>query len=208
MDSRVRIGGMALIVGLGLLTSAGGWSRPQPEEPGAPASGEPAEVEDAPGEAHAGLAALAGEWTSLSTFRMPDGSGDAEGADAEQGQPGAVRVESIMDGRFIAIHESGQMMGEPFESMKLFGFNNAAGLYESTWIYTGSTAMMRMRGTTEDGGRIITFQAQYATGPDAGERFLVTMSVRGSDEFVVTLVALLPDGSAGPALETVYTRHG
>lgn len=200
MQRRTRTAGLGLSVGVVALGGLSGTTLLQPEESGAQV--EAVEAPDMPGEHHLGLAGLAGEWSSVSAMSMPD----AEGGEQAPGDAGTVTIESILDGRFISIRESGMMMGEPFESLKVFGFNNAAGFYESTWLYTGSTAMMRMRGAADEGGHVITFQAQYATAPEENQRFLVTLSVHNRDEFVVTLVALLPDGSAGPSLETTYSR--
>lgn len=206
MERRVwMIGSVAGLVAAGVLAGVGGMSR-QPEGSGSGAAGELVEAPDGAGAAHAALAELVGEWESVSVFSMPGAEGPGAEGEAE-GERGTARIETILGGVFIAIHESGTMMGEAFESMKVFGFNNAAGIYESTWMYTGSTAMLRMRGTSEDGGVITVYQAQYATTSEENQRFLVTMSLRGPDRFVVGLAALMPDGSAGPALETTYTRR-
>lgn len=178
------------------------WTLAQPDA----ASTTPAtQVEaDAAGAEHARLVALVGSWTSSTTLEVPDEAAPVQAvADAA-----SVRIEAMLDGRFVCLHETGSMLGEAFTGMKIFGYNNAAGLYEATWLYTGSTATMRMRGTPDEHNpSILSFQAQYATGPDEHQRFLVTMNLRGSDEFRITLTALLPDGSAGPSLYSVYTRQ-
>lgn len=200
-----------VVVGAAISTiGLSAWTIAQPDAPAGSASAvaEPGEL---PGSQHAMLSGLVGDWTSATTLTMPTGDG-ADGAEAVPADDGTsratVRIESTMEGRFIALHETGTMLGEAFTAMKVFGFNNAAGVYEATWLYTGSTATMRMRGTPDDHNpRILAFQAQYATGPEESQRFLVTMTLRSDDEFWVTLTALLPDGSAGPALHTVYVRE-
>jgi hypothetical protein len=198
------VAALALVAGAALLS--------QPETP--PATAPAAEAADDPGDQHAMLTALAGEWRTRSTLRM---DGVPPPPDGDTGQ---ARVEPILDGRFIAIHETGDMLGQQQSSLKIFGYNNAAALYEATWIYTGSTAMMRARGQGSADTGVLTFQAQYATAPDQSEKFIITLSVPawggqgvadpGAAEppqrFTIALVALLPDGAAGPALETVYTR--
>ena len=209
MELRVLLcsGGLltALVLGpsLGVLVGAGP-GRAQPETPGETAT---AEVEaeagalsDGPGPQHLALADLAGEWAWTSVFRM-----DVESPGSEP-DSGTARVEAVLGDRFIQIHERGGILGEAFEAVKTFGYNNAAAVYEGSWLYTGSTAMMRLRGSSEDGGRITVFQAQYATGPEEVQRFLVTLTIAGPDRFTLTLVALLEDGTAGPRIETEYTR--
>ncbi|MCA9287190.1 MAG: DUF1579 family protein [Phycisphaerales bacterium] len=154
-----------------------------------------------PGAAHAELTRLVGDWSWTSVLRM---SPDSPGSEPEGG---SASVEAILDGRFIAIREIGLMLGESIESLKILGHNNAAGVYEGTWLYTGSTATMRLRGQSEDNNRLIVCQAQYATGPEQQQRFLVTISIRSNDEFSTSLVALLPDGSSGPTIDTTYRRQ-
>lgn len=192
------VGMLALV---GVASALLGFGARQPEESGVTVQAEAVAPSDQPGPPHLALAALEGQWTWSSVFRMDEQS------DGAAPDTGAARVESVLGGRFIQIHERGQMLGEAFEAVKTFGYNNAAAVYEGSWLYTGSTAMMRLRGTSEDDGRITVFQAQFATGPEEVQRFLVTLSIAGPDRFDLTLVALMPDGSAGPRIETTYTRE-
>ncbi len=189
--------------------SAGAMLRPQPTASPATAP-EPSGQEDAadlPGAQHAALATLAGDWNTSTTLTV-------DGAEAGPAETGTARIESILDLRFIAIHESGNMLGQPMAALKLVGFNNASGLFEATWVYTGSTATMRARGVRDPDTGVITFQAQYASGPDENERFIITLATAQPEadagaqphRFTISLVALMSDGAAGPTLTTVYTR--
>lgn len=157
---------------------------------------------DDPGPRHERLVGLAGSWTTSSTVRMGGAAGEPQGPAEE----GTARVEAIMGGRFIALHESGVMMGEATETLKIFGYNSSAEVYEASWIYDGSTAIMRLRGTSDNEGRVVSFQGQYAVDTQTSQRFIITMAMLGDDRFMISLAALLPDGTTGPTLETMYTR--
>ena len=177
-------------------------AQPQPAE-----AAPPPDSDESPRDEHARLADLCGAWSTAATLSI-------DGAPAGPAEAGIADIAPMMGGRFIAIRESGQLMGEAFEALKILGFNNAAGLYEATWVYTGSTAMMRARGIMDPQSGVLTFQAQYASGPDASTRFIITLLGRSQDappeqpvdRFTITLAALMPDGTAGPVLETTYTR--
>src|SRR5690349_3344785 len=87
---------------------------PQPAKP-APQGDKPAAppmMNAAPGPEHAQLAKLAGEWTSASTFRLTP---DAE----PQTSAGTARFTTVLGGRFISEEDSGDMMGQPFSSLKV-----------------------------------------------------------------------------------------
>lgn len=214
--TRMRLVSGSLVLAAGSLIGAG-LSRieqpregsPRPASQPAPTIAQPAPTVEAdavesielPGVAHAELTRLVGDWSWTSVFRM---SPDSPGSEPEGG---SATVEAILDGRFIAIREIGLMLGESIESLKILGHNNAAGVYEGTWLYTGSTATMRLRGQSQDNATLIVCQAQYATGPEQQQRFLVTIHIRSSDEFSTSLVALLPDGSSGPTIDTTYRRE-
>ena len=163
---------------------------------------------DPPGEAHMMLARLAGDWTTSAVVQIA-------GEEAGPAETGTAHVESILDRCFITINETGTLMGEPFSALKVFGYNNAAQLFEATWVYTGSTATMRARGIIEPDSGVLTFQAQYASGPESSERFIITLwsphpeaeaPSAPPEQFTLALISLTAEGTAGATLETTYTR--
>jgi hypothetical protein len=151
-----------------------------------------------PGPIHKEMAKRAGEYTAVSKFSIPNGP--------TQETKGTAKITSILGGRFLQEEFSGTMLGQPFTSIHLNGYNNATKQYEATWIYTGSTAMMTMTGASSDGGKTIKFTATYVNEKGGKETLDITHRQIDEDHFVVEIVGRSPDGSKGATMETIYTR--
>jgi hypothetical protein len=153
-----------------------------------------------PGPIHARLAKLAGEYTTENTFRVnPD--------DKPVKTAGTATITSVLGGRFLREEGSGTFMGRPNATLKLYGYNDAAGHYESTWVYTGSTGMMALVGTSPDDGKTIEWTGTYDQGKGDKATLYVITRFLDEDHFVVELHAKKPgSGEKGPVLETTYTR--
>jgi hypothetical protein len=152
-----------------------------------------------PGPVHEALTKRAGTYTTVATFRMkPDEAG--------METHGKAKLTSILGGRFLQEEVTGSLFGQPTVSMHLTGFNDDAKQYEGMWIYTGSTAMMRLVGKSSDDGKTIEWSATFEQGK--GEKMTMNVITRFEDDdhFTTTLIAKNPDGSQGPTLETKYTR--
>jgi hypothetical protein len=147
---------------------------------------------DGPGAEHKALAKMAGDYTTKSVMDM---------GGQKQESVGTAKIASHMDGRFIAEEGKGEMMGMPYSSHKMYGFNNAAKKYEGVWMYTGSTGMMTMTGTSSDGGRSILFTAAVDQG---GQKQNFTITVKRMDDDHFTVEMKMPEG--GPSMVTTYSR--
>jgi hypothetical protein len=148
---------------------------------------------------HGELVKLAGEYTTASKLFIADGEDAIE-------SEGTAKVTAIMDGRFIAIDETGETLGSAFRSQKIWGFNGAAGKYESVWLYTGSTAMTRLSGKAAEGGKTVKLEGSFEDG-DGETRYAVEFSWAEGKGFKVVQTALNADGTSGVRVETVYTRR-
>ena len=183
-------------------------AKPAPGAATKPAGGPPGETTPEmqaamqamlPGPAHEKLAKLAGDWTSKSTLSFP-------GAQAEATE-GTSKIMVVMDGRFIQQEDTGTMMGTPFKSAHLMGYNNGSKKYEAVWTYTLGTSMLMMTGTSDDDGRTIKCSAAFENEIGATEKLNVTYNFADADHFTVILDGgKMPDGSPGPVMEMVYTR--
>jgi hypothetical protein len=154
---------------------------------------------DNPGPEHEALAKLAGEYTTMMRFRPT-------AAQPAQESKGTAKFTSVLDGRFILEESTGEQFGKQFKARKIYGYNNAAKRYESAWVYTASTAIMTLHGSSPDGGKTIRLNATVAQANDAQMNLIVTLKRINDDSFTVELDLKTPDGTAGPALETTYTR--
>jgi hypothetical protein len=151
-----------------------------------------------PGPVHQDLAKLVGDYTTKTSFRPAP---DAEPVVST----GTAHLTMILDGRFLAEDNTGEMMGRPVNGKRLLGYNNAAKSYEGVWMYTMATGMMRLKGTSNDNGKHIDFVATVDDGK-AAQTFNISMKQIDDDHFNITLKSQSPEGGAGPSLTTEYTR--
>jgi hypothetical protein len=152
-----------------------------------------------PGPVHQHLASLVGEYTTVSTFHFKPGDPGRE-------TKGSCKLTSILGGRFLMEDNSGSLLGQPTTSMHLSGYNEGSQQYEGTWIYTGSTSMMSLRGTSKDDGKTIEWTGTFTEAPGNEKTLYVTQHFIDADHFTSELYTKNPDGSKGPTLKTSYTR--
>lgn len=90
-----------------------------------------------PGEEHAKLAEMAGDWT-------------CKVEDFSSGQPmtseGTCKFSMIMDGRYLMQEFSAQMMGMKFNGMGLTGYSNITKKFQQIWIDSMGTAIYFAQG--------------------------------------------------------------
>jgi hypothetical protein len=153
-----------------------------------------------PGPPHEALRQLSGTWTAKAEPKV----GDAPVEESEA----TAKISMMLDGRFMREEYKGVMMGMPFTSYKLLGYNNGSNKYEGVWTYTLGTNMMTLSGTSEDGGSTITCDSTFDNEMGVGETVTITYKIVDPDHFTVTMGgAEMPDGSAGSEMEIVYTRQ-
>jgi hypothetical protein len=152
-----------------------------------------------PGAEHARLARLAGDWSVTTTFRF----GDAP----PQEFRGKARAAAILGGRFVQFTETAVEFGKEVERQKTFGFNTAARRYESTWIYTGATAVMNLTGSSSDGGKTIAGDATFAGDGARAEAFTWNLVELDADTLSSTLVAAAGEGKPKATFTAVYKRQ-
>jgi Protein of unknown function (DUF1579) len=152
-----------------------------------------------PGPVHQQLAKLAGEYTTVSKFQINPS------ATAQESQ-GTSKITSILGGRFLMQDNRGQLLGQAAAGLHLIGYNNGAKQYEGTWVYTGSTSIMQLTGTSEDRGKTIELTGTYEMEKGRKTTLTVIMRFIDEDHFTEDLIAKTPDGKKGPTLETSYTR--
>ncbi len=175
----------------------------QPQAPGKPApSGHPAQA--SPHESNAEtpqqfLAKRAGEYTRVVRFVGQPGG---------QSEPstGTSTMSVVLGGRFLQEEYHDVVFGRPVAGMRLFGFDDATGEYEAAWTYTMSTAILMLKGTSKDGGKVVDYSGESAAGD--GKTFALHVRVRqvDDDHIVMTLSMTGPDGKFNTFQETTYTR--
>lgn len=145
------------------------------------------------------LAKRAGEYTRVVRFVGQPGS---------QGQPstGTSKMSAILGGRFLLEEYNDVVFGRPVSGMRLFGYNDATHEYEAAWTYTMSTAILMVKGTSNDGGKVVDYSGESAAGD--GRSFTLHVRVRqvDNDQIVMTLSMTGADGKPNTFQETTYIR--
>lgn len=180
-----------------------------PEKGAAPAAA-PADMEMSPemiaamtpGEMHAKLGPMAGNWTFK--IKMWMGGPDAPPMEAE----GTAAFKWVMDGRYmhLDIKSPSGPMG-PFEGMGVLGYDNVKQRYHSTWFDSGNTGAMTMSGKWDEAGKKIVWQGKnydIFEGREVETRAEMGMT----DANTIHEVAYVKgaDGKEMKTMELTYTR--
>lgn len=183
----------AIVLATGVFFAGRAFGQDHPGAQAAPAARHMA-PSSAPGEPQAFLTKRAGEYTRVIKF---------------VGQPdewhGTSKISVILGGRFILEENRDVVFGRSVEGMRIFGYDNATKEYEMISMYTMSTGITKLTGTSDDGGKTV----EYSSAPDdAKGRPPLRALVRqvDADHFVVTLSTAGPDGKQAPFQETSYER--
>jgi hypothetical protein len=153
-----------------------------------------------PGAPHQRLVKLAGRYTTRSKFRPQPNVPVTESR-------GTAKLTSILDGRFLSEENTGTNMGQAVAGQRLFGYNNATQLYESAWVYTLSTAILTMTGTSADEGKTIEWSGIF-DDPGRGKQAIRAVTrLIDDDHFVVEMYGFGEDRAEFVMLETTYTRR-
>ena len=152
-----------------------------------------------PGPEQSFLAKRAGEYTRTVKFiAQPNADANAS--------TGTAKISVTLDGRFIVEENTDTVFGRPVSGMRIYGFNNITKQYEAVWMYTMSTAMLFLTGTSADGGKTIDLTG--VSQNHRGDKIPIHATIRQADDdqFVVTLMSTGADGKEAAFQETTYTR--
>jgi hypothetical protein len=189
------------VVGVALLIP--GYALAQNKTENHPDNGAPAvpTVADSakPGAAQASLAKLAGQYNRVIQFVGQTGAAAAPSS-------GTAKITVVLGGRFILEESSDTVFGRPVEGLRLYGYNNVTKQYEMARMYTMSTGITMMKGTSSDGGKTIDFRGDTDTAGMAKMPLHAHFHQVDDDQFVVTLSTSGADGKESAFQETTYTR--
>jgi hypothetical protein len=152
-----------------------------------------------PGPEQSFLAKRAGEYTRTVKFvAQPNADANAS--------TGTAKISVTLDGRFIVEENTDTVFGRPVSGMRIYGFNNITKEYEAVWMYTMSTAMLFLTGTSVDGGKTIDLTG--VSQNHRGDKIPIHATIRqiDDDQFVVTLMSTGADGKEAAFQETAYNR--
>lgn len=154
-----------------------------------------------PGEQHAHLADMAGDWDlTVKMWEEPGGEPTVSEAQATS--------ELIMGGRYLRERVKGDMMGMPFVGEGLTGYDNVTGEYWSTWVDNMSTGLMTARGNFDDDAGGLVMKGQYPDPMTGKMQSSKTVSRKVSDdEWVMEMWGEGPGGEMMKMMEITYQRQ-
>jgi Protein of unknown function (DUF1579) len=118
---------------------------------------------------------------------------------------GTSEITVLLGGRFIMEHNRDTVMGRPVEGMRIYGYNNVTKQYEAVTMYTMSTAITKLSGTSNDGGKTVDYSGE-SDEPRGKVPLHARVTQIDDDHFVLSLSTTGPDGKEMTFQETTYTR--
>lgn len=154
-----------------------------------------------PGEAHAELAKMAGEYDVACKYRM---SPDAEWSDATASS----RVSMVLGGRYMVERFEGTFEGMPFNGLLFLGYDNTRKEYVSVWMDSMSTRPMVSSGSKDANGVTTMIGKVYdPISPDGRVAKHVTIPM-GDGRMKFQMYDTIPPVGEVMVMEMVYTRKG
>ena len=115
----------------------------------------------------------------------------------------------IMGGRFVQQMTTGTAMGQPFEGMGFFGYDNMKGEYTNLWLDNMSTGIMKSSSKYDAGTKSFSEEGSFPC-PMTGEtdrKFRGSMKVIDNDHLLYEMYSNDPaSGKEFKSMEISYAR--
>lgn len=153
-----------------------------------------------PGDPHALLASLAGDWTFTSRMWM-------DPAAPPQESTGTATYTMLMGGRYLQGVYKGDMAGMAFEGVGVTAYDNTIGQYQSVWMDNLSTMLMFMTGSYDAASRTFTMHTEMAdiVNPSIKVKVRELLTIVDRDTHRMEMFETR-DGKERKSLELTYTR--
>ncbi len=154
-----------------------------------------------PGQHHAYLSPMAGDWNYTIRWRMAPEAPWTEST-------GAATNKMIMGGRFMVQDVRGETMGMPFHGMATIGYDNIKQEYVNTWMDNMGTMIILSYGSCDDSGKVFTFRGKM-DDPMSGKKdvpYKTVTTVLNDDKHTFEWSNPHTDGKMFKMMEIIYTR--
>ena len=150
------------------------------------------------GPEHERLAQGVGKWKA--TVRMWQGPGEPQVSEATSER------KTILDGRVVADHFEGNMMGMPFVGHGMTGYDNVKKMYWSTWNDSMSTGIMTMWGKWDEAQNGLVMEGDVSD-PMTGGTIKVKMVSRYPEAGKEIFEMWEPRGPGGEMIRTMEITY-
>ncbi len=149
---------------------------------------------------HEALAKLVGHFDRVIKFVGQTGA-------AAKPSSGTSTFSPVLGGRFILENSKDVVFGRPVEGLRIYGYNDATKQYEMARMYTMSTGITMMNGTSSDGGKTIEYAGETYSAGMGDMPLYARLHWDSENQFTVTMSTTGKDGKQVPFQETIYTRE-
>jgi hypothetical protein len=175
-------------------------TKPKPAAADMAAMMEKAKKFTEPSKHHKLMEKFLGKWNTETRIFM--------GTQATPAEKGTAESSWLMDGRWLKSESKGTMMGAPFTSVSILGYDNFKQSYVNTTVTTADTAMVRVEGDLDPGGKALLMYGtldEYLTGEH--DKMVKTVFRFLSADKIVMEIHDLPIGEQNTkVVEVIYTR--
>jgi hypothetical protein len=151
-----------------------------------------------PGEPHRQLAATVGTWKAHVRTWMGGQESTSEGT---------AKREMVLDGRVLTETFQGNMMGMPFVGHGMTGYDNARGMYGSTWNASMSTGVRVSWGKWDDEAKGLVFHGEMSNPMSPGETTKIKMISRTQADGSELFEMWEPNGPNGELVRSMEIRY-
>jgi len=152
-----------------------------------------------PGEKHELLQKMVGKYDIQAKWYEPTDSGEMKVTE----EPGTATFESVLGGRFVVQTFKSKHMGQPFEGIGAYGYDNAQKKFVGIWMDNFNTGIMHTEGKLDKKTGYIHETGKVVT--PVGEMVFKMVTKPTADGFVFELASETGDKQT-PIGTLTYTR--
>lgn len=150
---------------------------------------------------HKQLQYFVGSWSSKAMMVMDPNAPPQE-------SKGEATIESLYEGRYLVMKQTGDMGGQAFQGTGLWGFDNLRGKYFTTWIDSMSTGFWLSYGTYDAAKKTYTYHGEMPDPMQPAKSIKVRQVVRVVDDnhYVFEWNETRNGGKETKSMQIDYTR--
>lgn len=154
-----------------------------------------------PGEGHKYLEQLVGKWDIVMRAWMEPGKPPME-------SKGTCDAKWMLEGRFVSVEMASQIMGMPYKSMNLIGFDNYKKRYVFSYVDNMSTGIYTAEGKLDLSKQVLTsFGKMDDVALDEHDKTVkYVMRIVSKDKYIFEIYDEVGSANEFKAMEITYTR--